>query len=195
MVTTGFNGGKQKTSEIVDLTVKGGNMCKNWPEFPVRLDGATGGLVKDTVIICGGFNGTFSHVDEWITNECYSLTSEKATLVTHMSFRRASAASIVFNDNALWVTGGFNHNIGVLNSTEYVTMTKTMPGPDLPMALEAHAMVPINSTYSMVIGGGHGEEANYCLFQLRTFKNSEYFFTLFRKTKSFICFYVPYFLI
>ena len=166
-------------------------MCKNWPEFPVRLDGATGGLIGDTVIICGGFNstqGTFSHVDEWITNECYSLTSEKATLVTHMSFRRASAASIVFNGNALWVTGGFYDNIGVLDSTEYVTMTKTMPGPNLPMALEAHAMVPINSTCSMVIGGVHGEEANYCLFQLSNVKNGKYFFTLFRKTKSVICF-------
>ena len=184
-------GGKQNTSEIVDLTVKGGNNCKNWPEFPVRLDGATGGLVGDTVIICGGFNGTANYA----LNDCYSLTSEKATLVTHMSVWRASAASIVFNDNALWVTGGFYDNIGVLNSSEYVTMTKTMPGPDLPMALQAHAMVPINSTYSMVIGGGHGEEANYCLFQLRNVKNSEYFFTLFRKTKSFICFYVPYFLI
>ena len=158
-------------------------MCKNWPEFPVRLDGATGGLVGDAVIICGGFNGTFSLVDEWITDECYSLTSEKATLVTHMSFRRASAASIVFNGNALWVTGGFYDNIGVLDSTEYVTMTKTMPGPDMPTALEAHAMVPINSTFSMVIGGSHGEGANYCLFHLFYVKNSKYFFTLFRTRK------------
>ena len=159
-------------------------MCKNWPEFPIGLLGATGGLVGDTVIICGGFNGTFSHVEEWITDECYSLTSDKATLVTHMSVRRSGAASIVFNDNALWVTGGFYDDIGVLNSTEYVTMTKTMPGPDMPMALEGHAIVPINSTCSMVIGGGsHGEGANYCLFQFAYVKNSEYFFTLFRKRK------------
>ena len=161
-------------------------MCNNWPNFPISLYGATGGLIGDTVIICGGrggwgFDGTYF-------DECYSLTSEKATLVTHMSFRRASAASIVFNDNALWVTGGFYHSIGVLDSTEYVTMTKTMPGPNLPMALEAHAMVPINSTCSMVIGGVHGEEANYCLFQLSNLKNGKYFFTLFRKTKSVICF-------
>ena len=190
MTTGRGSDGYQTTSKIVDLTVKGGNKCNNWPDFPIGVEGATVGLIGDTVIICGGVNSTGNFI-----NKCYSLTSEKATLVTHMSVKRGGAASIVFNDNALWVTGGFNHNIGVLNSTEYVTMTKTMPGPDLPMALEAHAMVPINSTYSMVIGGGHGEEANYCLFQLRNFKNSEYFFTLFRKTKSFICFYVPYFLI
>ena len=153
------------------MTVKGGNNCKNWPEFPVRLDGATGGLVGDTVIICGGFNGTVNYA----LNDCYSLTSEKATLVTHMSVWRASAASIVFNDNALWVTGGSNHIVGLHASTEYVTITKTMPGPDLPMALEAHAMVAINSTCSMVIGGNSNEdEANYCSFLFAMVKNSEY---------------------
>ena len=175
--------GDQTTSEIVDLTVKGGNKCNNWPNFPAGVHGATGGLIGDTVIICGGFNGPFSYVDEWITDECYSLTSEKATLVTHMSVRRAGAASIVFNDNALWVTGGFYHNFEVVNSTEYVTMTKTMPGPDLPIALDAHAMVPINSTCSMVIGGSHGEGANYCLFHFAYVKNSEYVFTLCWKRK------------
>ena len=35
-------------------------------------------------------------------------------------------------------------------------MTGTMSGPDLPMALKKHAMVAINKTCSMVIGG-HGE--------------------------------------
>ena len=117
-------------------------MCNNWPDFPISVAGATGGLIGDTVIICGG-----NKIDE-----CYSLTSEKATLVTHMSVWRYSAASIVINDNTLWVTGG-NSNNGLLASTEYVKMTGTMPGPDLPMVLWFHAMVAINSTCSMVIGG------------------------------------------
>ena len=67
---------------------------------------------------------------------------------------RENAASIVLNDNTLWVTGGYN-GVG-LASTEYVKMTGTILGPDLPMALEYHAMVAINSTCSMVIGGGGG---------------------------------------
>jgi hypothetical protein len=82
------------------------------------------------------------------------LTSEKATLVTQMSVGRWYAASIVINDNTLWVTGGQSCPIcGYLASTEYVTVTGTMLGPDLPMALQSHAMVAINSTCSMVIGG------------------------------------------
>jgi hypothetical protein len=129
----------------VDLTVKGGNKCNNWPDFPIGTYRATGGLIGDTVIICGGTN----HGNKF--DECYSLTSEKVTLATHMSVGRVNAASIVINDNTLWVTGGYNS--GILASTEYVTLTGTIIGPDLPMALSAHALVAINSSCSMVIGG------------------------------------------
>ena len=31
-----------------------------------------------------------------------------------------------------------------------------MPGPDMPMALDSHAMAAINTTISMVIGGYDG---------------------------------------
>ena len=126
------------------MTVKGGNKCNNWPDCPISVDGATGGFIGDTVIICGG----------WNIDECYSLTSGKATLVTHMSVGRWYAASIFINDNTLWVTGGWNgYAGGYLASTEYVTVTGTMIGPVLPMAIQYHAMVAINSTCSMVIGG------------------------------------------
>ena len=144
-MTTGWgSAGFQTTSEIVDLTVKGGNKCNNWPNFPFDVKGATGGLIGDTVIICEG-------ADDFIDDSCYSFTSEKATFVTHMSVGRLDAASIVINGNTLWVTGG--SNVVRLASTEYVTMTETMLGPDLPMALGGHALVAINSTCSMVIGG------------------------------------------
>ena len=96
-------------------------MCYNWPNFPIGVYGATGGLIGDTVIICGGNGGPLMMVDE-----CYSLTSEKATLVTHMSVVRYAAASIVLNDNTLWVTGG-RIVWDPLASTEYVKMTGTMP--------------------------------------------------------------------
>ena len=126
-------------------------MCNNWPNFPISVFGATGGLIGDTVIICGGEDSDSNYVDE-----CHSLTSEKTTPLTHMSVNRTGAASIVINDNTLWVTGG--HGGGefasiALASTEYVTVAGTMLGPYLPMALQFHAMVAIIRTYSMVIGG------------------------------------------
>ena len=130
-------------------------MCNNWPDFPISIQGATGGLIGDAVIICGGYAGGS------IVDECYSLTSEKATLVTHMSVSRLDAASIVINDNTLWVTGGsyYGNYGGSLASTDNVTVNGTMIGPDLPMALKYHAMVAINSTCSMVIGGYHNPDS------------------------------------
>ena len=122
-------------------------MCYNWPNLPISLEGATGGLIRDTVIICGGGIGwNLQHMNFYV-DECYSLTSEKATFVTHMSVWRLNAASIVINDNTLWVTGGYNGWYGgTLASTEYVTVTGTMLGPDLLMAICYHAIVAINST-------------------------------------------------
>ena len=55
LITTGSNmDGDQTSSEIVDLTIKGGNMCKNWPHFPIGVYGATGGFIGSAVMICGG---------------------------------------------------------------------------------------------------------------------------------------------
>ena len=186
------------------------------------VHGATGGLIGNTVMICGGSHshqgrqrirkkpigpighpgkrgrqrirkktiGPIGHpgkpqnlkrslASTEYVNDCYSLTSQKSTLVTHMSEGRFEAASIVLNDNTLWVTGGMKKRIrkktiGPIGhpgkpqnlkrsfaSTEYVTMTGTTPGPDLPKALSGHAMVAINSTFSMVIGGGYSKKTFY----------------------------------
>ena len=92
------------------------------------------------------------------SDECYSLTSQKRTFVTHMSVGRMDAASIVLNGTTLWVTGGRGNN-GQLASTEKITMEGTMPGPDLIVALQDHAMVAINSTVSMIIGGWDGSNS------------------------------------
>ena len=134
------------------MTVKGGIKCNNWPDFPIGVYAATGGLIENTVMICGG------RIGGSISDKCYSLTSQKATLVTHMSVARSYAASIVVNDKTLWVTGGSTDDgySTALSSTEKVTLLGIMPGPDLPMALRSHAMVAINSTVSIVIGGLDG---------------------------------------
>ena len=79
-------------------------MCFNWPGFSISVAGATGGLIGDTVIICGGGYAEYDGSNTF--DECYSLTSEKTTLVTYMSVEREFAASIVLDDNILWVTGG-----------------------------------------------------------------------------------------
>ena len=172
LVTTGQDlGGHQSTSEVVDFTAKC-NMgiedctnCKNWPNFPKHVSGTTSGLLGNTVMICGGFNDDVFDIYLYsLANECYSFTAQKATLITYMSVERIDAASIVLNDNTLWVTGGeindeYSVYIGYpIASTEHVKISGSMPGPDLPMALKRHAMASINSTVSMVIGGWNGNQ-------------------------------------
>ena len=122
-------------------------MCNNWPDFPIDLFGATGGLIGNTIIICGGYSDGYER-------GCISLTSGKATFFTIMSIERWFASSIVLDDKILWVTGGYgSYGCGILASTSYVTVTGSMPGPDLPIGLYRHAMIAINSSCSMVIGG------------------------------------------
>ena len=45
--------GYQKTSEMIDLAIKSDSSCKNWAEFPKDVVGGTGGVIKETVVICG----------------------------------------------------------------------------------------------------------------------------------------------
>ena len=64
--------------------------------------GATGGLVSNTPLICGGWNHDASHASD----ECHILDGRKLTLNTTMILKRYRAASIVLNENTLWITGG-----------------------------------------------------------------------------------------
>ena len=69
-----------------------------------------------------------------------------------MLFKRRSAASTVFNEKTLWITGGY---IGSqkTDTSEYVTLKGSKIGPSLPKVLGNHAMAKINESYSIVVGG------------------------------------------
>ena len=151
MITTGKNvDGYQRTSEMIDLAIKSDSSCKNWAEFPKDLQVATGGVIKETVVICGGIvnTGEFESFDE-----CYSLNGQVATLITHMSAKRGLAASLVINGASLWITGGLSSDTGGLATSEYITLGGSIPGPDMPIPVDLHALVAINKTCSILIGG------------------------------------------
>ena len=94
-------------------------MCNNWPDLPNGMERATGGLIGDTVIICGVVE--YICEDDYCGDyECYSLTSDKATLISHISGGRKNAASIVLNDHTLYVTGGYDY--GKALKTKYTLM-------------------------------------------------------------------------
>ena len=69
-----------------------------------------------------------------------------------MLFKRRSAASIVFNETTLWITGGYIVSQKT-ETSEYVTLENSVLGPSLPKVLGNHAMAKINGSYSIVVGG------------------------------------------
>ena len=71
--------------------------------------------------------------------DLYSLSDEKATVVTNMIYRREGAASLVINDKTLWITGGLyddeTSSEWLLSSSEFVKIGEsTTLGPVLPNA-------------------------------------------------------------
>jgi hypothetical protein len=70
---------------------------------------------------------------------------------------RYSAASFVWNSTTLWLTGGSTTS-GLdgpvkTKSTEFVQLTGTTPGPDLPLEVSSHCVVSLNDTTLLLIGG------------------------------------------
>jgi hypothetical protein len=136
---------------MLDLSIKGGSNCQDWAELPKDVDGATGGVIQDLVVICGGGIAAGSFTEAF--DECYSLNGKVATLITHMSTKKIYAASLVIDKTKLWITGGWSSNYGILASSEYLTLEGGEPGPELPNPIHNHALVAIDNTLAMLIGG------------------------------------------
>ena len=133
-------------SEVYELTSDSGFQCQNWVEL--KTFGATGGLLGNTPLICGGFtNGNTS-------DTCYALNKDKATNATTMLVKRLYSTSIILDSNILWITGGKNFEAELVHSSsEYVTVRYTSPGPELPRPLYKHAMVSVPGDLTFVVGG------------------------------------------
>ena len=137
---------------MLDLSIKGGSNCKDWAELPKDVDSATGGVIQDVVVICGGgiSAGSFSEAFD----ECYNLNGKTATLITQMSAKRLYAAGLVIDKTKLWITGGWSSDTDdYLATSEYITLEGSEPGPELPISIILHALVAIDNTLSMLIGG------------------------------------------
>jgi N-acetylneuraminic acid mutarotase len=154
-------GGSQKNQSMTDIceviNLKSSNStCKNLPKFPVPVAGAIGGLVfKETPIVCGGIQ-----IDNF-SNKCYSLKNKEWVSSYSMNSARAFAAAAQLQDGKLLVSGG---SIGSdqLNSTEVLSEEGwEKNAPFLPVSIEGHCMVQINSTTVMIIGGSQNNSIKY----------------------------------
>ena len=156
MIATGIPFDDGRNTEIVD--VEDSNFrCTNIEQFPVKLYGATGGLMNgQTPFICGGLFEVY--INGWTySNDCYQLNQagswakdQRATLTT--ARRYVGYGSVVLNNNLI-LTGGYN---GIrLSSIEMLspnTTPKTL-SVQLPTGFSSHCQVPWDSETFFVIGG------------------------------------------
>jgi hypothetical protein len=149
MVTTGKDWGSKKT-ELIDLADPS-KVCQQSGLEDYRFDkvySASGGLLNNNVaLICGGYRYAWSTPKQ---GKCFAINDGNVTV--ELAKPRSDAASVVLNGNTLWLTGGFLHN-GRTQSTEFVNLTGTTPGPDLPLKVNKHCLVRLNETTVILIGG------------------------------------------
>ena len=163
-MSTGQNDQNPALNNTETLTI--GNNAQpqsQYPDHPRKIYGATGGFLNKKFVTCGGEN----YFEEGYSDKCYKLGSEGSFAT--MMMERSYAASIVLEDEKLWILGGWDVNSynlyssktvwmpTSLYSTEYVfTDGRNEEGPPMPIGLNSHKIVKINETTSFLVGGFTG---------------------------------------
>jgi len=135
------------TCEVINLA-SSASTCKNPPNFPTKVNKAIGGLgFKENPILCGGWQNDVR------SNKCYSLENNEWVSSASMNSVRVNAAAAQLKDGQLLVTGG-DDGSAFLKSAEMLTEEGWESNiPSLPVIINGHCMVTVNSTTVMVIGG------------------------------------------
>ena len=129
----------------------------NYPKYPEMMTGGTGGLLgqKDLMFCGGGRSGK-------ILDRCYIFEGKNIKSGPKLQTKRYRASSVVINDTTLWVTGGVTYqgqdfkaeNLKEVQTTELVTLDKSVPGPDLiHMPVKGHCLISVSESKAMLTGG------------------------------------------
>jgi hypothetical protein len=173
LVTTGIGVGTKKIEimDLKDLT----NVCQPsfLADYSIQEVGqdttATGGLLtNNNALICG-------------RSDCFSINQNGIKKSARLSHLRSNAASVVWNSTTLWMTGGWIGGSGTrtnplisTKSTEFVQLTGTTPGPDLPLKVVYHCLVSLNDTTVFLIGGQLSDETGSKTLKATFFFNTDH---------------------
>ena len=163
LVATGFS----KETEIIDLEnpdfvcAKEGSTTK-LKQFPVDIWSATGGLIRQKPMICGGKIWTTVY-EKSFSQACYALQEigswkeEEATLSKGRMMY--GSGSVVLN-NELVIGGGWDLD-GMSTSIEVIggrrNKARTLENIELPIETYGSCIVPWDADTFMVIGGNLNE--------------------------------------
>ena len=149
MITGGYN--ENEKMEVLDGSTNVTSVCASSShQYPLDIRLATGALVGNKIIVCGGLIPT--------TSSCYEFSHDHNwKILGEMNTERARSASIPI-PNGLWVTGGFSGG-KVLDSTEIVLSNGTiLNGPPLPEPRSGHCLLQYKNT-TFLIGGYDGNDS------------------------------------
>ena len=148
IVTTGYGSSRElNNTELIDSN---GDCIASLPDYPMKIDGATGVYIDGKIIICGGGYP--------VTNKCYQLRKggKEFELIYTMKQKRYNARSIVTQQKML-LSGGHNGNsyigTGEFINTQISKATEPSFNIQLPEAVLFHAIININQSTFFLIGG------------------------------------------
>ena len=97
-VATGDPLDESVTTEVIDLA-NADHVCSGLPDYPMKLDGAMGGLIGGHFpVVCGGLDyGTYH-------DECFVIG--KPDYTEKLLAPRALGYAVNLPDQSLWFTGG-----------------------------------------------------------------------------------------
>jgi hypothetical protein len=143
MITTGESTSSARKTEVVDVV--SGESCADLADFPLENYAAVGGNLHGTPVVCGGrYSNTYYKA-------CYKYSNNEWQQFASMNEKRGYAAGVM-HKNKFHVFGGYGGSrskttelIGIDGGVEY--------GPELPEAVNLHAITSISSTVSLLSGG------------------------------------------
>jgi len=153
LVATGSDG-NNRVNEAQVVILNESNTC-SLPPVPKAFSYGTGGVVDNSIILCGGQNG------EERLSTCHIFDNESKTWkTTNMSSRRNYPASAPLN-GALWVSGGNDEN-GRLSTSELIYPNGTIrTGPSLPSKMSWHSVVTLKEEESYMVIDNDGNVYMY----------------------------------
>jgi hypothetical protein len=142
MITTGSPDSSATKTEVVDVV--SGESCADLADFPLQTSGAVGANLHGTPVVCGGYSSGWSR-------KCYKYTNTGWQQFASMNEKRYAAAGVM-HKNKFHVFGGYGDSRS--KTTELISIDGGVEyGPDLPEAVNSHAITSINSTVSLLSGG------------------------------------------
>ena len=121
LVATGDPNAESVKTEVIDVG-DAGNVCNDLPDYPLTLDGASGGLVQNSgekyPVVCGGY-----YYGDYF-DMCVTMGKSEFKLL----HARAYGSAVLLPDETLWITGGKGGEFGEeLSSSEIIKIINNDP--------------------------------------------------------------------